>query len=150
ARIALERNDWLDVDPWKSRYLPTFINFTDVLERLQAYLDVHLPELGPFQVQYVFGSDNARYCNAFAHAFGGVCVGRGDSSAGAHTQSDGRVTYTSHLVDAFAHVSSSKIRAGESSLFPATVASMYSWWRRAAGDVSSPEAALLRIEQASA
>lgn len=149
ARIALERNDWLDVDPWKSRYLPTFINFTDVLERLQAYLDMHLPKLGPFQVQYVFGSDNARYCNAFAHAFGGVCVGRGDGSAGANAQSEGRVTYTSHLVDACANVSSSKIRAGESSLLPAAVASTYSGWRRAAEDASSPEPALLRIGQPS-
>ena len=33
---------WLMVDPWESMYAPTYINFTDVIIRLEKYLQKHI------------------------------------------------------------------------------------------------------------
>jgi len=41
-REYLKNNDWLMIDPWESIYVRTPINFTDVIERLEQYLQKYV------------------------------------------------------------------------------------------------------------
>ncbi len=82
---ALQDSDWLSVCPWEARHAPVSLNFTDVLQRLHAYLALQLSALpapsanaAPLTVGYVFGSDNARFLEAFAEQGVAVCVQRGE------------------------------------------------------------------------
>ena len=70
----LVAHPWLLADPWESCYVPSFVNFTEVITRLQNYLRVYFhPNT---QVAYVFGSDNARFMYCFENRGLGVCVER--------------------------------------------------------------------------
>ncbi len=67
-------SDWLMIDPWESIYTKTYINFTDVIQRLEKYLRKHVDER--IQVAYVFGGDNAEFMYAFENKGIGICVER--------------------------------------------------------------------------
>ena len=70
----LVSHPWLLIDPWESCYMPSFVNFTEVISRLQQYLRTYFhPNT---QVAYVFGSDNARFMYCFEKRGLGVCVER--------------------------------------------------------------------------
>lgn len=71
---AVWPSPWLHVCPWEGRYTPGAVNFTDVLDRLTAYLRKHVR--ADIEVAYVFGSDNAGFVRAFEHAGLAVCVQR--------------------------------------------------------------------------
>lgn len=75
CNLAVKDSDWLMVDPWEARYLPTDINFTDVMRRLKAYLTAHFDGLG-IEVFYVCGTDNADFVNVLDYLDGGICVSR--------------------------------------------------------------------------
>lgn len=65
---------WLMIDPWESIYAKTYINFTDIIQRLELYLKKHInPNI---QVAYVFGGDNAEFMYCFENKGIGICVER--------------------------------------------------------------------------
>jgi nicotinic acid mononucleotide adenylyltransferase len=70
----LQQSDWLMVDPWEALCHHGEINFTEVINRLGAYLASHLKSFRPINIYYVFGSDNARFALAFCGMGHGVCV----------------------------------------------------------------------------
>ncbi|MCX4247150.1 NAD(+) synthase [Paraliomyxa miuraensis] len=76
CEVAVQDSDWLMVDPWEALHCDRAVNFTDVIARLEAYLNAHLRTPEPIEVVYVFGSDNARFMLAFAERGRCVCVPR--------------------------------------------------------------------------
>lgn len=73
---AVATSEWLMVDPWEARYVPCAINYTDVLLRLERYLNHHLRLPVPLRIGYVFGGDNAAFARAFTVSGYAVCVER--------------------------------------------------------------------------
>lgn len=61
--LATAEIPWLMVDPWAASYLPCEINFTDVLVRLQNYIEENTNK--PTVLVYVYGSDNGDFQLAF-------------------------------------------------------------------------------------
>lgn len=71
---TIKNSKWLSIDPWESIYVKTYINFTDIIQRLELYLKKHVdPRI---QVAYVFGGDNAEFMYCFEDKGIGVCVER--------------------------------------------------------------------------
>lgn len=78
---AIESRPWLTLDRLEGELVSCAINFSTVLKRVRSYLIRHNPELDEtLQVFYVFGSDNAGFCDAFVgnQNYHAVCVTRGD------------------------------------------------------------------------
>lgn len=71
---CVKNSDWLMIDPWESIYVKTYINFTDVINRLELYLKKHVSSR--IQVAYVFGGDNSEFMYCFEDKGIGVCVER--------------------------------------------------------------------------
>lgn len=65
---------WLIIDPWESIYVKTYINFTDIIQRLEQYLRKHVNS--KIQVAYVFGGDNSEFMYCFEDKGIGICVER--------------------------------------------------------------------------
>lgn len=74
GREYLKNNDWLMIDPWESIYVRTPINFTDVIERLQKYLQKYIDER--IKVAYIFGGDNVEFMYCFKKDGIAVCLNR--------------------------------------------------------------------------
>ena len=70
----IENSNWLMIDPWESLYAPTYINFTDVITRLELYLKKHINQ--NIKVAYVFGGDNVGFVDCFENRGLAVCVER--------------------------------------------------------------------------
>lgn len=71
---CVKDSQWLMIDPWESIYVKTYINFTDVIQRLEQYLRKHInPKI---QVAYVFGGDNSEFMYCFEDKGIGICVER--------------------------------------------------------------------------
>ena len=71
---CVKDSDWLMIDPWESIYVKTYINFTDVIHRLELYLRKHVnPKI---KVAYVFGGDNAEFMYCFFNQGIGICIER--------------------------------------------------------------------------
>ena len=71
---CVKDSQWLIIDPWESIYVKTYINFTDVIQRLEKYLRKHInPKI---QVAYVFGGDNSEFMYCFEDKGIGICVER--------------------------------------------------------------------------
>ncbi len=60
---AIATIPWLSIDPWEGVFNQIAVNFTDVITRLKAYLQLHLHQNIP--VFYICGSDNARFAASF-------------------------------------------------------------------------------------
>lgn len=73
-REYLKNNDWLMIDPWESIYVRTPINFTDVIERLEQYLQKYVSK--KIKVAYVFGGDNVEFMYCFKKSGIAVCLNR--------------------------------------------------------------------------
>ena len=78
-RVALcqeivKDSNWLMIDPWESMYVKTYINFTDIIKRLELYLKKHVDS--NIQVAYVFGGDNSEFMYCFENKGIGICVER--------------------------------------------------------------------------
>ena len=73
-REYLKNNDWLMIDPWESIYVRTSINFTDVIERLELYLQKYVSK--KIKVAYVFGGDNVEFMYCFKKHGIAVCLNR--------------------------------------------------------------------------
>ena len=74
GRKYLKDNDWLMIDPWESIYVKTPINFTNVIERLEKYLQKHVDKR--IKVAYVFGGDNVEFMYCFKKEGIAVCLNR--------------------------------------------------------------------------
>lgn len=74
GREYLKNNDWLMIDPWESIYVRTPINFTDVIERLQKYLQKYIDER--IKIAYIFGGDNVEFMYCFKKNGIAVCLNR--------------------------------------------------------------------------
>lgn len=71
---CVKDSQWLMIDPWESIYVKTYINFTDIITRLEQYLRKHVnPNV---QVAYVFGGDNCEFMYCFENKGIGICVER--------------------------------------------------------------------------
>lgn len=71
---CVKDSKWLMIDPWESIYVKTYINFTDIIQRLELYLKKHInPNI---QVAYVFGGDNSEFMYCFENKGIGICVER--------------------------------------------------------------------------
>lgn len=71
---CVKDSKWLMIDPFESIYVKTYINFTDIIQRLQLYLRKHVnPNI---QVAYVFGGDNSEFMYCFENKGIGICVER--------------------------------------------------------------------------
>lgn len=71
---CVKDSEWLMIDPWESIYVKTYINFTDIIQRLELYLKQHINS--NIQVAYVFGGDNAEFMYCFEDKGIGICVER--------------------------------------------------------------------------
>jgi nicotinic acid mononucleotide adenylyltransferase len=120
---AVAMNEWLMVDPWEARYLPCAVNYTDVILRLENYLNFHLRPLVRLRVGYVFGGDNAAFARAFLRTGYAVCVERpGHEAAVAKIKGEiagraSRVAIARPRLEYF-DISSSGIRSDESAAMP--------------------------------
>lgn len=76
VELATQQSDWLDCDPWASRYMPAEINFTDVVRRLDSYITHQTGIL--VDVIYVYGSDNAGFSESGRIS---ICVPRSEISS---------------------------------------------------------------------
>jgi cytidyltransferase-like protein len=71
---VVKDSNWLMIDPWECTYVKTYINFTDVISRLELYLNKHVnPNI---RVAYVCGADNAQFMYCFENNGIGICVER--------------------------------------------------------------------------
>ncbi len=71
---CIKDSNWLMIDPWESIYVKTYINFTDIIQRLEQYLRKHVnPNI---QVAYVFGGDNSEFMYCFENKGIGICIER--------------------------------------------------------------------------
>ena len=71
---CVKDSEWLMIDPWESIYVKTYINFTDIIQRLEQYLRKHVnPKI---QVAYAFGGDNSEFMYCFEDKGIGICVER--------------------------------------------------------------------------
>jgi nicotinic acid mononucleotide adenylyltransferase len=71
---ATKFEPWLNVDPWAGVFAPGSLNFTELVMRLERYVQLRTGHHVP--VFYVCGGDNARFANAFAHHGQAVVVSR--------------------------------------------------------------------------
>lgn len=74
CREYVKDSNWLMIDPWESMYVNTYVNFTEVVNRLELYLKMHVNE--NIKVAYVCGGDNADFMYCFEHLGIGVCINR--------------------------------------------------------------------------
>ena len=58
VELATNESDWLECNPWPARYLPSEINFTDVIHHLDKTINYVNPRDKRIKVLYVHGSDN--------------------------------------------------------------------------------------------
>ncbi len=134
AQLINSESDWLLVDPWESRYLPTDINFTDVIFRLETYLKTYLPTPVPIEIAYVYGGDNAGFSGTFSQKGIGVCVGRRNSSPDIfnaikkkHPQATIFWTAADDLVS---EITSTKVRKWKPGLLPSNAEKIYFTWKK--------------------
>lgn len=120
---AVAQSEWLMVDPWEARYVPCAINYTDVILRLERYLNHHLPLPVPLRICYVFGGDNAAFARAFLQTGYAVCIERQGYTIDAErikqetASAKGRIVFARPRVE-YSHLSSSRIRSEESTAMP--------------------------------
>lgn len=71
---VVKDSNWIMIDPWEALYVKTYINFTDVIKRLELYLQKYVDSR--IKVAYVFGGDNSEFMYCFENKGIGVCVER--------------------------------------------------------------------------
>ncbi len=120
---AVALSEWLMVDPWEVRYVPCAVNYTEVIDRLERYLNHHLRVPVPVRVGYVFGGDNAAFGRTFLRQGYAVCIERPgyESEVVAMKQEIGpshtRIAFARPRLEYF-NISSSRIRSEEMEAMP--------------------------------
>lgn len=117
SMVLEEQSDWLRVDPWTSRYVPTDVNFTDVVSRMRNYVNSNLDSPVDIKIAYVFGGDNAQFTRAFVGTEDvAVCVARpGDTTVEALIEKSGLTDHRNIIFSESSqiNVSSTQVRKGE-------------------------------------
>jgi len=120
---AVAMSEWLMVDPWEARYVPCALNYTDVILRLERYLNHHLRLPVPLRVGYVFGGDNAAFARTFLGQGYAVCIERPgyENMVEAMRQevppTNTRIAFVRPRLEYF-NISSSRIRSEEMDAMP--------------------------------
>lgn len=127
---AVALSEWLMVDTWEARYLPTAVNFTDIILRLERYLNRHLRLPVPLRVCYVFGSDNAGFTRTFVKKGYCVCVERPGYEGLARKYKQETSRFNAHIAFAsprleYLNISSSQIRSAEAGAMPERASRYY-------------------------
>ncbi len=140
---AVGESDWLMVDPWEARFIHTAVNFTDVLLRLQGYINHYFPKQS-VEIFYVFGSDNVKFVRVFKERMGAVCVARNKDSFSEIQQDEGikgnsRIHFVENTRD-HAFFTSSEARKWKANLMPNEVSDVYFKWRKNILNVESGSA----------
>jgi nicotinic acid mononucleotide adenylyltransferase len=153
---AVATSEWLMVDPWEARYVPRALNFTDVILRLERYLNYHLRLPVPLRVGYVFGGDNAAFVRVFLSRGYGVCIERPgyESLVAAIRQeippTNARIAFARPRREIF-NISSSQIREEELDAMPERARRAYAALKANAARAAEPPPArrfLIRDESA--
>lgn len=71
---AVINSDWIMIDPFEANYIKTYVNFTEIINRLELYLRKYVNK--KIKVAYVFGADNAEFMYCFEDQGIGICVDR--------------------------------------------------------------------------
>lgn len=74
AQLKISNHEWLMIDPFESIFMPTYVNFTEIIKRLKIFLNKYLSK--NIEIAYVFGADNAEFMYCFEQKGIGVCVNR--------------------------------------------------------------------------
>lgn len=127
CELAVKDSDWLMNDPWASRYAPAELNFTDVLGRLEAYLERHIST--NLKLFYVFGGDNSAFAQVFLKHGNGVCINRPRYEAVLKNIKNNLLVKKSKrtifVEESDVDISSTAIRKGSLDLLPDTLNSAY-------------------------
>jgi nicotinic acid mononucleotide adenylyltransferase len=134
---AVAESTWLMAD--RSASLTTHVNFTRVLDHIARRLAREIRTHRPIHVIYVFGSDHARFAQAFVCRGSCICVLRGGSgdpfttfSAYPHLRSNPRIMFCGNGT---LSLSSTEIRRGDISALPDMVKSE---WKRIQSAQANP------------
>lgn len=71
---AVINSDWIMIDPFEANYIKTYVNFTEIINRLELYLRKYVNK--KIKVAYVFGADNAEFMYCFEDQGIGICIDR--------------------------------------------------------------------------
>ncbi len=112
---AIGTIDWLYVDPWEGIFNKVAVNFTDVVYRLEKYIEKHVGTNIP--VFFVCGSDNVRFAAAFENKGHCIVVNRPGYEAAA-TEYKGLENKRILFVPGTNTSSSTSIRNKSSFVFP--------------------------------
>ena len=133
----IENSDWLMTDGWEALLNSRSINFTDVIERLKSYLSRHIKTDIPFEVYYVFGSDNAGFINAFTSKGAAICVERDDIDVSddiitilRESDRDNLLFVEADSNAQHSSMSSTKVRKGISLSYPKKIMEKWKRWKR--------------------
>ena len=151
AHLSAEEEEykkWLMVDPFEAEYLPTDVNFTDIIRHLKSDLEEYVDSRG-FDVFYVSGADNAGFIDVLKYLDGGVIVSRGtnfDVIPEIFTRPEIVENPSLLFVNSGAETSefsSSSVRRWKPQLMPADVSNIYTKWRvsmmRTDNDIAPPQ-----------
>ncbi|MGL4758863.1 MAG: hypothetical protein ACRCXZ_05980 [Patescibacteria group bacterium] len=128
--LALKDKEWLQVDPWEGLYNSVAINFTEVIEYLELYLNYHLKTSRKRRIHvfYVFGSDYMKFAESFREK--GKCVIVPRAGYDVHELGDliddsrsNRILVSNPSVERV--VSSTSVRNGHVHLLPQAIRSVY-------------------------
>lgn len=122
---AVKDSDWLMVCPWEALGTPSMLNFTEVMVRLQSYLQEHTGN-GNIEVAYVFGADNARFARTFVETGSAVCVMRPGFEAD-FRQYESLQNKTIFFVDQASHDLSSRSIREETPPMESAPGSFFQW-----------------------
>lgn len=65
-------SDWLYLDRWEGTYNSMAVNYTDVIQRLERYLNHYIPTSNGIRVCFVCGKDNSGFLQTFEDGRGYV------------------------------------------------------------------------------
>jgi hypothetical protein len=126
---AVAESNWLMAD--RSAALTTNVNFTRVADHLSRRLALEVRTHRPIHIVYVFGSDNARFTQAFVRRGSCICAMRAgcegvftEFSTNPLLQKHPRITFTWNDAPL---VSSTHVRRGDTSALPDLI--MSDWER---------------------
>lgn len=102
-------SSWCEVDPWECLYVNTSLNFTEVIERLEAYLRHHL-NAPLLEVAFAFGEDNQAFTHAFQNGRPHVCIARNVATTQSPKMEDGGF-FGYHTNNTVIELNSQKIRS---------------------------------------
>jgi nicotinic acid mononucleotide adenylyltransferase len=123
-------NSWISVDKWESYYRKYSVNFTDVINRLEIYLNKHLITYlnkETIKVCYVYGSDNINFSRIFNNKGLGVCVSRGEFSESQLLLKEELKDHNVYFINGMdKNISSSMVRKGNLEFLPANIKNLVS------------------------